>query len=191
MNNREAQAVLEIEDGTTRERAAAVEALLFARGEAEDVGNLAKALGWSPAAVNRTLDELAAQLVAEGRGIMLQRNGDSVQLVSAPRFGALVEKLLMIERTVRLSPAALETLAIIAYRQPVTRPEIEAVRGVDCSGVLSNLVARDLVEITGRRNTLGNPMEYGTTAAFLSFFGLASLQDLPQVGEVQSELPAI
>lgn len=177
------QAALNIEDGTSRERAAALEALLFARGELEEIGVLASALGWTPAAVERGLDELGQLLVEEGRGINLQRDGSRVQLVSAPRFGALVQRMLMIERTVRLSPAALETLAIIAYRQPVTRPEIEAVRGVDCSGVLSNLVARDLIEITGRRNTLGNPHEYGTTAAFLSFFGLASLSDLPAAGE--------
>jgi segregation and condensation protein B len=177
------QAELDISDGNEIERAAAVEALLFARGEPEDVSILASALGWTPAAVNRSLDDLARQLIENGRGIMLQRDGDSVRLVTAPRFGALVERLLLIERTIRLSPAALETLAIIAYRQPVTRPEIEAVRGVDCSGVLSNLIARELVETTGRRSTLGNPHEYRTTAAFLGFFGLASLEDLPQPGE--------
>jgi segregation and condensation protein B len=177
------QAALDIRDGNQLERAAAVEALLFARGEPEDVSILASALGWTHADVNRSLDELARQLSDNGRGIMLQRDGDSVQLVTAPRFGMLVERMLLIERTIRLSPAALETLAIIAYRQPVTRPEIEAVRGVDCSGVLSNLIARDLVESTGRRTTLGNPYEYSTTAAFLGFFGLASLDDLPTPGE--------
>jgi segregation and condensation protein B len=177
------QAALDIRDGGETERAAAIEALLFARGEPEDVSILASALGWTPAAVNRSLNDLARQLSESGRGIMLQRDGDSVQLVTAPRFGALVERMLLIERTIRLSPAALETLAIIAYRQPVTRPEIEAVRGVDCSGVLSNLIARDLVETIGRRNTLGNPHEYRTTAAFLGFFGLASLDELPPPGD--------
>lgn len=165
------------------ERSAVVEALLFARGEPEDVGVLASALGWSKAEVSRALDELEHDLSAGRRGIMLQRDGQHVQLVTAPRFGALVERMLRIERTVRLSPAALETLAIIAYRQPVTRPEIEAVRGVDCSGVLANLVARDLIEIVGTRSALGNPREFGTTAAFLAFFGLSSLDDLPPAGE--------
>lgn len=165
------------------ERSAAVEALLFARGEPEDAGVLASALGWSLAEVNRALDELERDLRTARRGIMLQRDGQQVQLVTAPRFGALVERMLRIERTVRLSPAALETLAIIAYRQPVTRPEIEAVRGVDCSGVLANLVARELIEVVGTRNALGNPREFGTTAAFLSFFGLSSLEDLPPAGE--------
>ena len=179
--HKDGQQALDIDTGTAQERAAVVEALLFARGEQEEVGVLAATLGWTPAAVNRALDELGRQLQESGRGIILQRDGDKAQLVTAPRFGALVERMLMIERTVRLSPAALETLAIIAYRQPVTRAEIEAVRGVDSSGVLSNLVARDLIEVVGRRNTLGNPHEYGTTAAFLGFFGLSSLEDLPPV----------
>ncbi|MBA2453052.1 MAG: SMC-Scp complex subunit ScpB [Chloroflexia bacterium] len=182
-NGHDQQAALDIDTGTAGERAAILEALLFARGEAEEVSVLATALGWTPAAVHRALDELGALLNEHGRGIVLQRDGTRAELVSAPRFGALVQRMLMIERTVRLSPAALETLAIVAYRQPVTRPEIEAVRGVDSSGVLSNLAARDLVETVGRRNTLGNPHEYATTAAFLNFFGLSSLEDLPAVGE--------
>lgn len=179
----ERQGALDLDSTDAGERAAALEALLFARGEPEEVSVLATALDWSQTAVNRGLDELGRDLAESGRGVILQRDGSRAQLVTAPRFGALVERMLMIERTVRLSPAALETLAIIAYRQPVTRPEIEAVRGVDSSGVLSNLVARDLVEITGRRNTLGNPHEYVTTSAFLGFFGLSSLDDLPPAGE--------
>lgn len=181
--DRVSQPPLDMQDGATQERAAALEALLFARGEPEEVGILGTVLGWPVEAVNSGLDDLARQLQQSNRGIMLQRDGNRVQLVTAPRFGALIERMLLIERTVRLSPAALETLAIVAYRQPVTRPEIEAVRGVDSSGVLSNLVARDLVEIVGRRATLGNPHEYATTAAFLGFFGLASLEDLPPAGE--------
>jgi segregation and condensation protein B len=87
------------------------------------------------------------------------------------------------ERTVKLSSAALETLALVAYRQPVTRSEIEAIRGVDSSGVLATLVARELVEPLGRRSTPGNPVEYGTTPAFLQFFGLTSLDELPAVAD--------
>lgn len=182
-NGQNPQTALDIDIGTPAERSAMLEALLFARGEAEEVSVLATVLGWTPAAVDRALNELGTCLSDSGRGIILQRDGGRAELVSAPRFGAIVQRMLMIERTVKLSPAALETLAIVAYRQPVTRPEIEAVRGVDSSGVLSNLAARDLVEIIGRRNTLGNPHEYATTAAFLSFFGLSSLEDLPVVGE--------
>lgn len=185
MSDQAKQVALDIETGTPRERAAVLEALLFARGEAEEVSVLAAVLDWTPAAVERALDELDRLLRDDGRGIMLQRSGNQAQLVSAPRFGTLVERLLMVERTVRLSPAALETLSIVAYRQPVTRPEIEAVRGVDCSGVLSNLLARELIEIAGRRPTIGNPREYVTTPAFLSFFGLGSLDDLLQVEELE------
>lgn len=83
-----------------------------------------------------------------------------------------------------MSPAALETLAIVAYRGPVTRGEVEAIRGVDSSGVLQTLVARGLIEVGGRRTTVGTPVEYRITAAFLRHFGLASLDDLPPLGEM-------
>ena len=109
----------------------------------------------------------------------MTRHEKTAQLSTAPRFGPLITRLLSVERTVRISEAALETLAIVAYRQPITRAEIEAVRGVDSSGVLSTLVARDLVRIRGRRATPGNPHEYTTTDEFLRHFGITSLDELP------------
>lgn len=163
--------------------ASAIEALLFASGSPEDVLTLAAALGWSQADVKRGLDTLDRQLRDGERGVLLQRDGDTVQLVSAPRFGQPIARLLGMERTARLSSAALETLALVAYRQPVTRSEIEAIRGVDSSGVLATLVARELVEPRGRRTTPGNPVEYGTTAEFLQFFGLTSLAELPPLSD--------
>lgn len=173
---------LELEDAGEN-GAAAVEALLFASGEAEDIATLAAALGWSKRAVADAVDELERALTAGERGVALQRDGDRIQLVTAPRYARPVERLLGIERRSRLSSAALETLAIVAYRQPVTRAEIEAVRGVDSSGVLATLVARELVEAIGRRASPGNPAEYVTTAEFLQFFGLTSLDDLPEPTE--------
>ncbi len=164
----------------------ALEALLFASGEPEDVPTLAAALEWSQADVRRALAALEEDLRAHPRGIALQRDGDRVQLVTAARYGRAVERLLGIERQVRLSSAALETLAIVAYRQPIIRPEIEAIRGVDSSGVLATLVARELVEARGRRAGPGNPVEYGTTGAFLRFFGMSSLDDLPPLEEPPS-----
>ncbi len=177
------QTALDFAVESPEEAAAAIEALLFASGSAEDLSILAASLGWSLSDVKRGLELLDRQLRDDKRGILLQRDGDTVQLVSAPRFGQPIARLLGMERTVKLSSAALETLALVAYRQPATRSEIEAVRGVDSSGVLATLVARELVEPLGRRSTPGNPVEYGTTGSFLQFFGLASLDELPPLSE--------
>ena len=165
------------------ERAAALEALLFASAEPEELTTLAAALGWPLADVHAGLDELDRVLRDLGRGVMLQRDGERAQMVTAPRFGAAVARLLGMERTARLSSAALETLALVAYRQPITRSEIEAVRGVDSSGVVTTLLARELIEAAGRRPTPGNPVEYTTTLAFLRMFGLASLGELPALSD--------
>jgi segregation and condensation protein B len=158
---------------------AALEALLFATGQPEEIATLAGALGWSQPEVRGGIDALEAALAGQQRGLVLQRDGDRVQLVTDPRFGQPVARLLGMERTAKLSSAALETLALVAYRQPVTRVEIEAIRGVDSSGVVATLVARELIEAVGRRATPGNPVEYRTTGQFLQFFGLASLDELP------------
>ncbi|MGH6912297.1 MAG: SMC-Scp complex subunit ScpB [Geminicoccales bacterium] len=161
------------------EARAALEALLFVASEPVEIEVIASALEWPPADVEREIERLAEALKQERRGVMVQRHAGKVQLVSAPRFGALIERFLAVERKVRFSEAALETLAIIAYRQPITRAEIEAVRGVDCSGVLATLVAREMIEVTGRRATIGNPLLYGTTDAFLRQFGIEKLEQLP------------
>lgn len=179
----DSQPALELNVELPEEAATAIEALLFASGNAEDIPTLAAALGWSQADVRRGLTALEEHLRDGRRGVLLQRDGETVQLVSAPRFGQQIARLLGIERTAKLSSAALETLALVAYRQPVTRSEIEAIRGVDSSGVLSTLVARELVEPRGRRSTPGNPVEYGTTAGFLQFFGLTSLDELPPLSD--------
>ena len=110
-----------------------------------------------------------------------------VQLTTAPRFAEYVRRFLGLERQSRLSAAALETLAIVAYRQPVTRSEIESVRGVDCTGVLATLLQRSLIEAIGRGETPGNPNLYGTTPEFLMHFGLGSLDELPPLGDVNGQ----
>jgi hypothetical protein len=101
-----------------------------------------------------------------------------------PPAARIIARFLGLHRTERLSPAALETLAIVAYRGPVTRGEIEAIRGVDSSGVVQTLLARELIEALGRRSSVGQPVEYAVTANFLRHFGLASLAELPPLGEV-------
>jgi segregation and condensation protein B len=156
---------------------ALLEALLFVADGPTPVGNLAAALQVVPDAVEAALDELAGTLA--GRGVRLQRMGDRVQLVTAPQAARAVEDFLGLQGTVRLSPAALETLAIIAYKQPVTRPALEALRGVNCDAVLKTLLSRGLIEEVGRTEGVGRPILYGTTFLFLQHFGLESLAELP------------
>lgn len=158
------------------------EALLFAAGTSATAAELARAAGVSPAAIEAALTELSGNLAA--RGIRLQSLGDRYSLVSAPAAGPEVARFLGAGKTERLSPAALETLAIVAYRGPVTRGEVEAIRGVDSSGVMQTLAARGLIEATGRRGTVGAPYEFSVTTLFLRHFGLTSLADLPPLGEI-------
>lgn len=127
---------------------------------------------------------LAWHDAAEFRGVSLQRLGDRVSIGSHPSAGAYIRRMLKLDRESKLSQAALETLAIVAYQQPVTRSEIDAVRGVDSSGVLANLHNRGLVEALGRRSSVGAPIEYGTTFEFMRLFSLNSLDDLPALGLV-------
>ena len=164
------------------ELAALIEALLLVAPEPATAAELAKGAGVGVDDVERVLDELTA---TSERGWVVQRHRGRVQLATAPRFAPQVRRFLGLDREARLSSAALETLAIVAYRQPVTRAEIDAVRGVDSSGVLATLHDRGLVETLGRRPTVGTPFEYGVTPAFLRHFGLRSLDDLPPLGELE------
>ena len=161
-----------------------LESLLLVAPGATPVADLARATGLPVPAVESALVDLAGRY-GERSGLILQRHGDAVQLVSAPRFAAHVRRFLRLDRETKLSTAALETLAIIAYQQPVTRSEVDAVRGVDSSGVLATLHGRGLIEQVGRLPAPGNPVQYGTTAAFLRHFGLSSIGDLPPLGQVE------
>ncbi len=163
------------------ELVALVEALLLVAPSPPTVHELARGAGVDPVQVTAAL---AALEVATGRGWVIQRHHETVQLATAPRFASHVRRFLNLDRETRLSAAALETLAIVAYQQPVTRVEVEAVRGVDSSGVLATLHGRGLIEAVGRLSTVGNPIQYGTTPDFLRHFGLRSLADLPALGQV-------
>ena len=148
-----------------------IESILFVAAEPVHVRQLARMLALPIDAVEHALDRLREQY--RGRGIRLQRHDDLVQLVSAPEAASVIERFLGLNLSApRLSGAALETLAIVAYRQPVTRPGIEAVRGVDCSGALRTLLQRGLVAEVGRVQSAGRPLLYGTTDEFLKQFGL-------------------
>ncbi len=156
---------------------AALEALLFVSPEAVLPAQLAAALDVSVAAVEEGLQQLEQELAT--RGLRLQRHGGRVQLTTAPEMAELIERFLGLEATSRLSRAALETLAIIAYQQPVTRPYVESIRGVSSDGVMKSLLSKGLIQEVGRAEGPGRPILYGTTADFLRHFGLNSLSELP------------
>lgn len=157
----------------------AVEALLFASGDAVAVRRLADLLGASAGDVDAALGELVARYA--GRGVEVVEVAGGWQLRTAPRFGDLVARM-RVESPVRPTRPALEVLAAVAWRQPVTRAEIDALRGVDSQGPLRWLLDRDLVRVAGRRSEPGRPREYGTTDAFLGWLGLSDIEDLPAPG---------
>jgi segregation and condensation protein B len=156
---------------------ALVESLLFVADGPVPVARLAEALEARPQHIEAALEALG-RLYAD-RGLSLQRAKDKVQLTTAPAAADHVQRFLGLAASAPLSKAALETLAIIAYQQPVTRPQIEAVRGVNSDSVIKNLLTKGLVEESGRTEGPGRPVLYSTTAEFLQHFGLASLSDLP------------
>ncbi|MDF3038517.1 MAG: chromosome segregation and condensation protein ScpB [Thermomicrobiales bacterium] len=160
---------------------ALLEALLLVAPEPADPRDLAAAAGVSVAAIENALATMQADA---SRGLAIVRHRGTAHLATAPRFAPYVRRFLRLERETRLSGAALETVALIAYRQPVTRAEIEALRGVDSSGVLATLHARGLIEVVGRLQTVGNPNQYATTVEFLRQFGLGSLEELPALDEL-------
>ncbi len=163
---------------TTLTLRASLEALLFVASGPVSPAQLAEALGEKTEGVEQELQALAEEY-SSGRGLCLQWYAGKVQITSAPAAAATVEKFLGLEATARLSRAALETLAIIAYRQPVTRPGVDAIRGVNSDGVMKSLLTKGLVQEVGRAEGPGKPILYGVTTEFLQHFGLASLADLP------------
>ncbi len=155
----------------------ALEAILFSSNRALKMRELQQATEADRQAVETALEELRQALGA--RGLMLQRHKDEIQLVTRPEVAAYVRRALRPDVTGRLSAAAYETLAIVAYQQPVTRARIEEIRGVSCESVLGNLELRDLVTEVGRGPGPGQPKLYGTTMRFLQVLGLSSVKDLP------------
>ncbi|MGI8607783.1 MAG: SMC-Scp complex subunit ScpB [Candidatus Dormibacteria bacterium] len=157
------------------------EAVLFSVGTAMERRRLAEALDVDTDTLDGVLEALDDSL--EDRGLMLQRHRDMVQLVTRPEAGDAVRRVLNPEVTGRLSPAAYETLAVIAYRQPVTKAAIDEVRGVDSERVIEGLIVRGLIEERGRLEAPGTPRTFGTTMRFLQILGVASLEDLPGLAE--------
>jgi segregation and condensation protein B len=166
------------------ELAQALEAILFSSNRALRARELQQATESGAKELQAALDELQDTLA--GRGLMLQRQGDLVQLVTRPEVASYVRRALRPEVTGKLSAAAYETLAIVAYQQPVTKTRIEEIRGVNCDSVVANLELRNLVVEVGRGSGPGQPKLYGTTMRFLQVLGLASLSDLPAPGSEAS-----
>jgi len=160
-----------------RELVRILESLLFVADGPVPLEQLARVLEVDSERVEAAISQW--QIDRAGSGLMIQRKGNEVQMVTAPEMAPYVEKFLGIQLSGRLSPAALETLGIVAYRQPVTRAQVEAIRGVNCEGVLGTLVARGLVGEVGRLEAVGRPILYGTTFEFLRYFGLPDLTQLP------------
>jgi segregation and condensation protein B len=163
-----------------------LESLLFVAGYPVSVQDLAGALEVGVDEVNEALQALSVEY--RERGIRLQRKRDQAQWVSAPEAAPAIERFLGLESSGRLSSASLETLSIVAYCQPATRAQVEAIRGVDSSSVLRALVRRGLLEEVGRAETVGRPILFGITFEFMQQFGLESERDLPDWETLEAEL---
>ncbi|MCZ6700314.1 MAG: SMC-Scp complex subunit ScpB [bacterium] len=157
-----------------------IEALLFAADQPITLAQMAE-LGpedVEKASLRVILEELAADY--DGRGVQLKEVAGGWQLSTRPEYGEWVRRMHHVESRAKLSRAALDTLAIVVYRQPITKPEVEALRGVDSSGVLKTLLERRLIKILGRKRVVGRPILYGSSREFLQYFGLSDLTDLPR-----------
>ena len=156
-----------------------VEAILYVAGEPVPLEDLAHALDMTRSEMEEVLSDLRDTCELEKRGLRLNRYGDGVQLSIRAEYAPYVERLLQPVQQQSLSQAAMETLSVIAYRQPVTKADIEKVRGVKCDYSVQSLLNKGLIQEQGRRETLGRPILYGTTDAFLRHFGIENLDQLP------------
>jgi segregation and condensation protein B len=163
---------------------AAVEAVLFASGEPMPAEKLAQVIGTDKATLHKVVANMSDKREEMPFGVRIIIADDSYQMVTKPEFSTMIRSALDMRRNMPLSPAAMETLAIIAYNQPVTKGYIEQVRGVDSGGIVSSLEGKRLVEERGRLDVPGRPILYGTTLDFLRCFGLKTLNDLPKVNPI-------
>ena len=164
-----------------------IESILFVAGEAVAIPDLARALQISVDELEKELNRIGSAYDYEQRGFMLNRFGNNVQLGTRPLYADAVVRLLQPVQKQSLSQAAMETLAVVAYKQPVTRAEVEQIRGVKCDYSLQSLIYKGLVQEVGRKDTIGRPILFGTTDEFLSHFGLRELADLPPMPENPDE----
>jgi segregation and condensation protein B len=166
-----------------------IESVLFVAEDPVEIGALARLAGRREAEVSQAIELMATDY--QDRGLRIQRTGSAVQMVTAPEAAHYVEQFLGVDEDQRISHAALETLAIIAYKQPISRQIIEAIRGVGCDRSLASLKARGLVTEVGRASTAGRPYLYGTTFRFLEHFGLEKPDDLPPLPDISPRMESI
>ena len=170
-----------------RHLATAIESILFVSGRPLEQSEIRKLLHTDEDHLTNALHILERELIEHTRGIRLQRLGEQIQLVTAPENAQYVVALLGLPMTAKLSTASLETLAVIAYRQPITRGQIEAVRGVNSDRALASLLQYGLVTEVGRAQTVGRPVLFATTPEFLQQFGLTSLEQLPHLPDAEQK----
>ena len=169
-----------------KEIISALEAVLFASGDPIGIDRLSQVFGIKPEEVEKAAEKLKARLEETNGGVELLRLDNSYQLATKTDYAEYIKKAFDLKRRVPLSSAAFEVLSVIAYNQPVTRAFVEQVRGVDCSGVITTLVEKELIEERGRLDLPGRPLLYGTTKNFLRCFGLSDLTDLPPLPKEQN-----
>ena len=171
------------EEGSLKGR---IEAILFVAGEAVAVRDLARALQTGEKEIRETINNLKDEYDFEQRGFILKRFGDKVQLATRPMYSGDVVRLLQPVQQQSLSQAAMETLAVVAFKQPVTRAEVEQIRGVKCDYSLQSLMLKGLIREAGRKDTIGRPILFCTTDEFLSHFGLEDLNGLPPMPQPEN-----
>ena len=172
---------------TREELMGALESVLFVTGEPLPKAEIARVFGFNALELSVLLSELESSLESGKRGVRLFTTEDTVQLVSAPEYNGWLVRLLAPPQEKNLSDSMLETLSVIAYRQPVTRADIEAVRGVRCEYSVSQLLKQGFIRELGRKEVVGRPMLFGTTDAFLRRFGLHSIEELPPMPEIETD----
>lgn len=166
---------------------AAIEAILFASGEPVELERIAEALEIEPEVCEQIILNLSAKLDEQNSGICVLKLDNMYQLSSRTEYAEVIRDVLELRKNTPLSQAAFEVLAVVAYNQPVTKSFIEQVRGVDCSGVISTLCQKKLIEEKGRLDLPGRPLVYGTTPDFLRCFSISSLDELPAIPEKPEE----
>ena len=167
------------------EKKALLEALLFLESETLDPVRLMRYTGFTEEEFTGLIEELKNDYEIRQGGLQIVEAAGGYQMLAHPRFGLLLSQIYGGKNTNKLSRTSLEVLAIIAYKQPITKSEIEELRGISCERVLKTLLEKDLIGVGGRRSTPGQPLEYGTTKNFLKVFGLDSIKSLPKLRELK------
>lgn len=167
------------------EKKALIEALLFVEHEPLEYAKLRKILNIKQEELTALIAELQEEYEIRQSGLQINEIAGGFQLIAHPRFSLILSKFYGVKNKNKMSKTNLVTLSIVAYKQPVSKGEIEQIRGVDCGRVLQKLLEQDLIQVLGRRDTPGKPLEYGTTKKFLKIFSLKSIQELPRLREIK------